>query len=86
VVARHRLDPDATGPVWDPAHKKAAEAIALGRAHPGLRLLPPSTPAPAAEPEPAPPCLLDLDGDYDIDAVDLDARYGGCGCTGTGLS
>lgn len=85
VVASHRLDPDATGPVWDPAHKAAAEAIALRRAHPGLRLLPPG-PAPqptAVGPEPAPPCL-DLDGDYDIDPVDLDARYGGCGCTGAG--
>jgi transposase len=84
TVARHRLDPDATEPVWDPAHKKAAEAIALGRAHPGLRLLPAAQAEPAAGGEPEPPRLLDLDGDYDIDAVDLDARYGGCGCTGAG--
>ena len=30
LVARHVLDPDATDAVWDPAHRQAAEAIALG--------------------------------------------------------
>lgn len=77
-VARHRLDPDATEPVWDPAHRGAAEAIALGRARPGLRLVPPPAP------EPAPPRLELPGGDYDVDPPDLDARYGGCGCNGAG--
>ena len=77
-VARHRLDPDATEAVWDPAHRAAAEAIALGRARPKLRLVPP----PAPEPSPG---RLELPvGDYDVDPPDLDARYGGCGCNGAG--
>jgi hypothetical protein len=80
VVARHTLQPGATEPVWDPAHRQAAEAIALSRARPDLRLVPPR-PEPAA----APAGRLELgDGDYDVDAVDLAGRYGGCGCTGRG--
>ncbi|HET9442118.1 MAG TPA: IS21 family transposase [Acidimicrobiales bacterium] len=76
-VARHRLDPDATEAVWDPAHRAAAEAFALGRARPCLRLVPP----PAPEPSPR----LELPGgDYDVDPPDLVARYGGCGCNGAG--
>ena len=79
LLARHRLQPDAAGPVWDPAHRAAAEAIALGRHRPALRVVPP----PAEEPAPA--GRLDLgDGDYDVDAPDLAARYGACGCTGQG--
>jgi hypothetical protein len=39
LVARHILDPDATEPVWDPAHLQAAEAIALGRDRPLLMSL-----------------------------------------------
>ncbi|MGC9963735.1 MAG: IS21 family transposase [Acidimicrobiales bacterium] len=79
VVARHELRPGATEPVWDPAHRQAAAAIALGRSRPSLRLL--------ATPEPAVPTggRLELgEGDYDVDPVDLSARYGACGCTGTG--
>lgn len=81
VVARHRLCPGADGPVWDPAHLAAAEAIALGRSRPVLRLVaPPGPDRPAA-----PAWRLELgDGDYDIDRPDLAARYGGCGCTGNG--
>jgi transposase len=80
LVARHTLRPGATEPVWDPAHRAAAEAIALGRSRPVLRVVPPP-----AEPEPPPAGRLELgDGDYDVDAPDLEARYGGCGCTGSG--
>ena len=35
LLCRHRLPPDATEPVWDPAHRAAAEAIALGPGPPG---------------------------------------------------
>jgi hypothetical protein len=81
VVARHKLQPGATEPVWDPAHRAAAEAIALGRSRPRLALVPP----PAADEEPVSAGRLELgEGDYDVDALDLEARYGGCGCTGRG--
>jgi transposase len=78
LVARHTLDPEATEPVWDPAHRAAAEAVALGGHRPTLRLV--------AEPAAAPhPGGLELGaGDYDVDPLDLEARYGGCGCTGRG--
>ena len=78
-VARHLLQPGATEAVWDPAHRAAAEAIALGPHRPRLRLVGPG-------PEPAPPAgLVDLGlGDYDVEPLDLDARYGGCGCQGAG--
>ena len=80
VVARHTLRPDATEPVWDPAHRQAAEAIALGRARPDLRVVPSPPEHPAAT-----PVRLELgDGDYDVEGLDLEARYGGCGCTGEG--
>jgi transposase len=80
LVARHVLDPDATEPVWDPAHRQAAEAIALGRTGTLLRRLDePVTPSAL------PPAVSRLDlgeGDFWVDVVDLHARYGGCGCTG----
>jgi transposase len=79
LVCRHRLQPGATEPVWDPAHRAAAEAIALGRHRPALHLVPPA----ADEPAPAGRLVLG-DGDYDVEAPDLAARYGGCGCTGQG--
>jgi transposase len=83
VIARHQLQPGTTEAVWDPAHRAAAEAIALGHSRPGLRLVPPLPP----EPSQRPVSRLDLgDGDYDVDAPDLAARYGGCGCTGRGVS
>jgi hypothetical protein len=82
-LCRHRLDPDATEPVWDPDHRAAAETIALGRAHPGLHLLPP--PVARLEPVAGSAAHLELgDGDYHVESVDLEARYGGCGCTGAG--
>jgi transposase len=80
VVARHQLRPDATEAVWDPTHRAAAEAIALGRVRPRMRLV-----APPPEPPPAPSRLELGDGDYDVDDPDLDARYGGCGCLGQGV-
>ncbi len=39
VVGRHDLRRGATEPVWDPAHRAAAEAIALGRPRPQLTLI-----------------------------------------------
>jgi len=77
VVARHHLAPAGSPPVWDPAHRAAAEAAALGRARrTNLRLVPeiPVTP-------PAPALSLPA-GDWDVDAPDL-GRYG-CGCDGAG--
>jgi hypothetical protein len=78
LLCRHRLQPGATEPVWDPAHRAAAEAIALGRTRPKLHVLPPPGPEPRA------PRLELGAGDYDVEALDLAARYGGCGCTGRG--
>lgn len=80
ALVRHRLRPGATEPVWDPAHRVAAEAMALGRSRPTLRLV-----APPAEPAWSGPGRLELGGgDYDVERLDLGARYGGCGCTGEG--
>jgi transposase len=79
VVVRHRLCPGATEPVWDPAHRAAAEAIALGRSRTGLQLVKPP------EQELPRPRRLELgEGDYDVEAPDLTKAYGGCGCTGAG--
>jgi transposase len=75
VVARHRLQPGSSEPVWDPAHRKACEEIALGRTRPALSIVPPP-PAPGL-------ARLELgEGDYDVAPPDLGARYGACGCTG----
>jgi transposase len=80
LVARHRLCPGAIEPVWDPAHRSAAEAIALGRSHSGLGVVR----TVADEPTPS-QGRLDLgEGDYDVEEPDLFARYGGCGCSGRG--
>jgi len=79
LLARHTLRPGAAGPVWGPAHHAAAEAIALGRSRPQLRVVPPP-----AQPERPVGRLALGDGDYDVDAPDLEGRYGGCGCTGRG--
>lgn len=78
VVATHRIAAPGSPPVWDRAHRRAAEAMALApnrRSH--LVVVP--------DPEPA---TLDLgDGDYEVDEPDLD-RYevevfgDGCGCGG----
>jgi transposase len=87
LVARHRLSPGATEPVWDPAHRAAAEAIAMGRSRPKLVVVPPSA-AGAGDAGGSGQDRrgrLDLgQGDYDVEDPDLAARYGGCGCTGAG--
>ena len=80
ALVRHRLSPGATEPVWDPAHRAAAEAMALGRSRPTLRLV-----TPPAEPASSGPGRLELGGgDYDVEGLDLGARCGGCGCPGEG--
>lgn len=80
VVARHTLRHSATEAVWDPAHRQAAEAIALGRARPDVRVVPPPVEQAVKSPE-----RLSLgEGDYDVESPDLAVRYGGCGCTGQG--
>jgi hypothetical protein len=87
LVARHRLSPGATEPVWDPAHRAASEAIAVGRWRPNLVLVPPcaADDGHAHDDSHDGSGRLDLgEGDYDVDEVNLEARYGGCGCTGAG--
>lgn len=79
VVACHRLAPPGSPAVWDPAHRAAAEAEALGRARrANLRVVPETA---VSVPAPAEALVLPA-GDWDVDAPDL-ARYG-CGCDGTG--
>ncbi|MDA8275009.1 MAG: IS21 family transposase [Actinomycetota bacterium] len=78
IVATHRLGVAGQGPVWDPAHRAAAEALALAPHRRHLSVVSPS-------PGPAGPVDLDLgDGDYDVAAVDLRRYDTGCGCTGAG--
>ena len=68
VIARHQLVPPGSDDVWDPAHRAAAEAAALGR-RAVLRLVPP--------PATATPTPMQLPfGDYDVEPPDLAARYG----------
>jgi len=81
VVARHRLQPGATEPVWDPLHRSAAEEIALGRARPRATLE--AVPALSTEPARSSGRLELGEGDYDVAPPDLEARYGACGCTGS---
>jgi transposase len=75
IVVTHALQADP-GPdiIWQPEHRSAVEAIAMGVrwSHDSrrLRLL---TPPPAD----APPCQLDLGGaDFDVEVPDLARRYG----------
>ena len=85
LVARHRLAPGAAEPVWDPAHRAAAEAIAMGRSRPKLVVVPPCGADADDDDGRDPSQRLDLgEGDYDVEDVNLEARYGGCGCTGAG--
>jgi transposase len=66
VVGTHSLVSAPHDDVWDPAHRAAAEAAALGRTRAPLRLVGgPRTPRPAR------PLA-----DYDVEAPDLAARYG----------
>jgi transposase len=80
LVSSHRLDPEATEPVWDPVHRKACEDIATGRSRPTRPLVADLVTDKIAEK----PGRLCFAGDYDVDVPDLDARYGACGCTGGG--
>src|SRR5699024_6120229 len=70
LVATHRLVSGRHVDVWDPQHRQAAEALALGfdLSGPDLRVI-----TTAAAPEPRE--RLELDGDYDAGVPDLGARY-----------
>ena len=70
LIATHRLVGGRRVDVWDPAHKLAAEALALGwdPSGPDLRVV-------ESRPEPAAVERLDLRGDYDVASPDLDHRY-----------
>jgi hypothetical protein len=62
MVALHHLAPAGSAPQWLPEHKRAAEAIVLGRRHLGVVDMAPVGPATALE--------LEV-GDYDVDVPDL---------------
>jgi hypothetical protein len=66
-VGAHAVAPPGSPEVWDPAHRQAAEAAALSRTRPSLRLV--ST----GDVTPRPP---DPYASYDVEAPDLAARYG----------
>jgi transposase len=70
LIATHRLVTGRRVDVWDPAHRTAAEALALGwdPAGPDLRVI-----ANPAEPDTIE--RLELDGDYDVEPPDLEDRY-----------
>lgn len=70
LIATHRLVAGRRVDVLDPAHRQAAEAIALGwdPAGPDLRVI-------ADQSEPEAVERLDLGGDYDVEPPDLDGRY-----------
>jgi transposase len=70
LIATHRLVGGRRVDVWDPTHKLAAEALALGwdPNGPDLRVV-------ANQHEPAAVERLDLGGDYDVATPDLDGRY-----------
>lgn len=71
LIATHRLVPGRRAEVWDPAHKQAAEALALGwdPKGPDLRVV-------TDQPDPIGVERLELHGDYDVASPDLDGRYG----------
>ena len=70
LIATHSLIAGRRVDVWDPTHKLAAEALALGwnPNGPDLRVV-------ANQPEPAAAQRLELGGDYDVEPPDLDDRY-----------
>jgi hypothetical protein len=70
LIATHRLVAGRRADVWDPTHKLAAEALALGwdPNAPDLRVV-------ENQPEPATVERLELGGDYDVAPPDLDDRY-----------
>jgi Mu transposase-like protein len=69
LLARHTRA-EAGQTVWDPAHRAAAETIALGRRRPARH--------PWAVSQQPPPCTADLQlgpGDYQVATPDLAMRY-----------
>ena len=66
-VGRHRIAAPGSPDVWDPAHRKAAEAAALGRSRPALRLVTTQGPEPRS---------ADPYASYDVEVPDLASRYG----------
>jgi len=70
LIATHHLVAGRRVDVWDPAHKQAAEALALGwdPGGPNLRVV-------ENQPEPTAVERLELGGDYDVAPPDLDGRY-----------
>lgn len=79
VVRSHRLVGPGEGPVWDPADRAAAEAIALAPHRRHLSVVA------DVEREPVAAAGLELgEGDWEVAPVDM-ARYDtGCGCQGRG--
>ena len=71
LIATHNLVGARRVDVWDPEHRQAAEALALGgnTDRPDLRVI-------ANDPPATPIDRLDLGGDYDVDEPDLGHRYG----------
>jgi transposase len=67
VVGRHPVAPAGSCEVWDPSHRQAAEAAALGRTRPALRLVTEAAPVP----RPGDPYA-----GYDVTVPDLADRYG----------
>lgn len=81
LVVTHRLGSPGAGPVWDPAHRAAAEQIALAPHRRHLHVVAgvtvDTTTTVAEE--------FDLGaGDYEVAPIDLSRYDVGCGCTGTG--
>ena len=76
VVVTHAVAPPGSPPVWDPAHRRAAEALALApHARRYLQAAIPTVVEPLG--------LLDLgDGDYEVEVPDLGCYGLGdtCGC------
>lgn len=70
LIATHRLIAGRRADVWNPEHRAAAEALALGwnSDRPDLRVIADHDDQPTVE-------RLELDGDFDVDPVDLEARY-----------
>ncbi|MFN3256304.1 MAG: IS21 family transposase [Ilumatobacter sp.] len=70
LIATHRLVAGRRVDVWNPEHRAAAEALALGwhTDRPDLRVIADHDDQPVVE-------RLELDGDFDVDPVDLEARY-----------
>jgi hypothetical protein len=68
LVGSHERPPPGVDVVWDAGHWAAAQAAALGRHRPQLRLVAPD------EQPPRTPMRLEVPGDYDVAPLDL-RRY-----------